>query len=490
MSKIIKKYFWNFIVICIIVFGIILRLKGLILNPSMWHDECALAWNVRFKSFTELFGILRFMQMGPPMFLVSSKVFINIFGYSEIVYRLVPFISGSASIVLFYFLSKKCFQTKLAIIMALILFSINVPLINYSFEFKPYEIDVFLTILSFLIFINLYKRFGETKVIELILYAAYFVICPWFSIVSVFTVAGGFLSLIIRNFRTNFKNIFLFLLPVAVSYLIFLKNYVITNYNDSTGKSMLSYWASGFLNRDFSNFLSLIIENIKYLFYPAQFVLLILILIASGVILFFKEKINNFIEVFAYSFLFIMIFAYFHIYPFQGRLTLYLMPIIIILIVKSLDYVHYSKKMRSVLILALFLPLLISQLSNAVYFIKTKTVSRHEFPRESMQFMVNNLKKDDIIFVNGASNTEFAFYSPYYNIPNKVYHAGNDVEFNNNYIKFLRSLPKNKYYWFYMPYDSSHFPINAKLSNWLKDNCKVLSFYKLEKSYLIYVYLQ
>lgn len=490
MNTTFKKYFWNFFIIGIIVFGILLRLKGLILNPSMWHDECALAWNVRFKSFPELFGILRFMQMGPPMFLASSKVFINIFGYSEIVYRLLPFLAGSASIISFYFLLKQCLNSKLAIAASLILFSANMPLINYSFEFKPYELDVFLTILSLLIFIHLSKYLNEIRLKEYILYSLYFIACPWFSIVSVFTIAGGFLSLIFRNFRSNIKNIFFLLLPISVSYFVYLKTYVISNYTDSTGKNMLSYWQTGFLNHDLSNFFFLIVEGIKYLFYPAHFALFIIILIVLGIFIFLKENTNNFLEVSAYSFFIILIFAYFNVYPFQGRLIIYIMPIILILITKPLDCVCYTKKWLSVLILALFLPILTSQLSNAAYFIKSKSFSRHEYPREAMQLMVNNLKSNDIIFVNGASNTEFAFYSPYFNIPNKVFHAGNDVKFDKNYINFLNSLPKNKHYWFYMPYDSSHYPINDKITEWLQSNSKVISFYKFEKSYLLYVFIK
>ena len=70
MIEVIKKNIYWILLGFIIFLGLILRLKGLISNPSMWHDECALAWNILEKSYGELFEKLRFLQVAPPMFLV------------------------------------------------------------------------------------------------------------------------------------------------------------------------------------------------------------------------------------------------------------------------------------------------------------------------------------------------------------------------------------------------------------------------------------
>ena len=108
ISNLKKNIYW--ILLSFVVFlGFVLRLKGLTANPSMWHDECALAWNSLEKNYVELFGKLRFLQVAPPMFLIVSKLLASIFHVKnhifacDFVLRLIPFFFGSLSIVMFYF---------------------------------------------------------------------------------------------------------------------------------------------------------------------------------------------------------------------------------------------------------------------------------------------------------------------------------------------------------------------------------------------------
>ena len=155
MKKLIIKYLFNFTIISIILIGFFLRLKGLLINPSMWHDECGLAFNILDKNYSDFFGILRFHQTAPPLFMLSTKFIVNLFntsnsfGTCDLVLRLIPFISGVLSIGIFYLICKEVFKTKTSIALATLLFATNNELINYSFEFKPYCTDMFIILLFY-----------------------------------------------------------------------------------------------------------------------------------------------------------------------------------------------------------------------------------------------------------------------------------------------------------------------------------------------------
>src|SRR5574344_1415267 len=144
----------NFILFLLVLTGIFLRTKCYIANPSLWHDECSLAWNVRFKSYMDLFENLRFFQIAPPMFLVSAKALLDVCRLGNNVLSVdlaiiaIPFASGLLSILAFYFVSMEVFQTKMAQIGAMILFVTNFELINYSCQFKQYSTDVLLVLLT------------------------------------------------------------------------------------------------------------------------------------------------------------------------------------------------------------------------------------------------------------------------------------------------------------------------------------------------------
>jgi len=151
-----------YILLCLVLtLGFILRLKGLLSNPSFWHDESALAWNVLNKSYVELFDKLRFLQIAPPFFLIITKFLVfltdsyNHVYRCDMVLRILPFIFGNLSIIMFYILCKKVYQSKWTNLAAVAFVALNPTLINYSFEFKPYSTDVFCCLLVIYIFMSI-----------------------------------------------------------------------------------------------------------------------------------------------------------------------------------------------------------------------------------------------------------------------------------------------------------------------------------------------
>ncbi|MDD3437408.1 MAG: glycosyltransferase family 39 protein [Candidatus Gastranaerophilales bacterium] len=497
-----KKYF--FVLLIIVLFGFFLRLKGYLINPSFWHDECGLAWNIKFKTYPELFGILNFLQVTPPLFLVLTKLLTKLFGFSELVFRLIPLVSGCSSIIAFYFLAKKVLNKNLNILLAVFFFAINSNLINYSFEFKPYSLDVLLTILCLLLFINLdINKLSRKKVL---FYGILLAILPWFSFVSVFIIAGGLLFKVIRvgNDRGKingkwkmengklpihlfpFRNFLALSIPLIISLLIYVKFYVIANY---TGTTMPQGWQNYFIN-NIGQFLELLIGNIKYLFSPVKFVLFTLIFMLWGLVLLLKEK-SRFLFISLTSFLLLILASCLHLYPFGERLVLFLIPIFLLLMFKPLDLISLNNKLKSGFIILLFFLTFYPQFIQTKDFLIFKQVDREEYAREMMDFMMKKIEPNDIIFVNSPSEPEFAYYYSFYSKKNQIIQENFENLKKLNYLKKLNGL-KSGYYWFYLPIDYLNIPVFPWIEGWAKDK-NIIFYQKTGKKYhglLMYVQIK
>lgn len=478
-----KNILYYLVLSIIIALGIGLRLKGYLINPSFWHDECGLAWNIKFKSYHELFGILRFLQVTPPLFSITTKLLTNIFGYSEKVFRLIPFLTGCLSAIAFYFLCAKFFTKKVSILTAVLLFAINSRLINFSFEFKPYGVDAFFTIVVLLFFVNLDIEKLNSK--KAFIYGILLALIPWFSFVSVFAIAGGGLNLFISALKRKDKKLLFiissFLLPLLISALFYLKVFLFNNY---TGTSMATDWQNYFVTLNPLKFLNLMSESFRYLFFPIEDVLFTLILFFAGFFLFIKEKSKK-SDLLLITFVLFLIASFFHIYPFSNRIILFLTPLYLLFMLKPLDLVSFNKRQaKSLLILVFVLITFYPQFTWINYFVTTnKKLCKGEYPREMMEFMVKNLKKDDIIFVSNLSNTEFDYYSSFYEINNKVI---NEPQISNR-IDVLNSIEKDKYCWFFLTFANSESVIN-----WINKNAKIIKELHAPglNDYLIYVYIK
>lgn len=474
-----KKYWFGFLIGFIILFGIFLRTKGLLSNPSFWHDECALAWNIKFKSTLGLFGHLRFLQVAPPFFLISAKLLTKIFGFSEITFRFVPYCFGCLSVIAFYFLATKALNKNFSVLCAVFLFAINQNLINYSFEFKPYGIDAFFAIICLLFFINLNLNKLNPK--KALFYGLLLAMLPWFSFVSTFFLAGGFLYLFFKNVKENWEKKLTLSLPLFLSGLIYLNVYLIASY---TGTSMVKAWQSFFVPANPILFCILFVKNLYYLFVPVQYLLFLFVLLLWGSVIFIKEK-SKFFTISALCFAIFLAVSFLHIYPFAERLVVFLIPIFLLLIVKPLDLISSKKLFMSAFIVVLVLTTFFPALIQASNFVKTKTIDRGECPREMMEFVSKTIKPKDIIFVTTSSDTEFAYYSSFYKIKNEVIQERIKFPTKENYTAFLNTLKPGKY-WFYLPCDNHDIPLDPWIITWAK-NYKILYSYKNKLSVLLYV---
>ena len=98
------------------------------------------------RSYAGLTSPLDYNQGAPIGFLLLVKASTELFGRSEYALRLVPFIFGIVSVLLFYRVARD-FIVPSAVPLAVALFAILPPLVYYSSEVKQYSGDVMATLL-------------------------------------------------------------------------------------------------------------------------------------------------------------------------------------------------------------------------------------------------------------------------------------------------------------------------------------------------------
>ena len=143
------------------------------------------------------------------------------------------------------------------------LFCLNPVLINYSFEFKPYILDVFCALSALWIFLNTDFQTNSAK--KVLVYGCLLAILPWFSFMSTMVIFAGFMALSFK--RENPKNFFLMFLPIFLSAFLYLKLYVLNAYGQSSA-GMIGFWQNEFQK---ILWLKIALVSLLFVFAPISF---------------------------------------------------------------------------------------------------------------------------------------------------------------------------------------------------------------------------
>lgn len=112
---------------------------------SLWIDEARLAINILSRTYGGLAQPLDYDQAAPVVFLWLEKCLSELFGASEPVLRLLPFMAGVLGFVLTYPLARRFVSSRSALL-ALAMSATGPFLIYYANEVKPYGLDMLVAI--------------------------------------------------------------------------------------------------------------------------------------------------------------------------------------------------------------------------------------------------------------------------------------------------------------------------------------------------------
>jgi hypothetical protein len=353
------------ILIVIALIGIILRIGLYLINTDCYLDEYLLAHT--FFTHHNIFAFnIGTGQKAPIIYLLITKINILLFGTSERAFRLCSILSGILSIPLFHIIVSKIFKKRQTIILSELLFAINPYLIFFSNTIKQYSFEALITliILYFLLNINIFSCKKNTFIYFLFV----IVLCGFSSFPFHFIIWAFIFSTLIFNFKgTNINRIIMITGSACISSIYCFLNYLTEHsawFVDYWQEMTLNDFGVGFLNPNFlffymfnyHNFMCIFLNSLingAYIFgeeiETTKFqIITLFILTGIGLILLIKENYKR------YSFiLFTILLGYIgslaRIYPFTERLTVYIIPIYIILLAKPCEYIRFNIYGKSII---------------------------------------------------------------------------------------------------------------------------------------------
>ncbi|MCZ6792132.1 MAG: glycosyltransferase family 39 protein [Planctomycetota bacterium] len=140
-----------------LVLGLAARAVRYFLVFPLWEDECFLLVNLLDRGYLEMAEALRLHQVAPIFFLWGELGVVDLLGFSELSVRLLPFVSGVASLFLFRHLAGRLLGGG-ALVLAVAVFAVAYPGIRYAAEAKPYGTDLLASLVLLVLFVEWWRR--------------------------------------------------------------------------------------------------------------------------------------------------------------------------------------------------------------------------------------------------------------------------------------------------------------------------------------------
>ena len=434
----------------IISLGVILRLVQYLFNRSLWLDESFLALNIIDRSFLELLQPLDYGQVAPIGFLILEKIAVQIFNSSEYALRLFPFLSGIASMFLFYGVAKRFIKSE-AVPIALSLFAISEPLIYYSSEVKQYSSDVFIVLLIlYFVARNIHSKRLTTS--NIIVFGVLGATVIWFSHPSVFILAGVGVSLALFSFvKKEWGRIARLSISYSFWALSFTLCYLVSFRDQSNNKHMLHAWSASFMPFPPSSYgdIRWFVDAFFGIFnFPVGLSLsgiAALAFLVGSVAVFLQKKEQFFILILPIPL--VLLASGLHKFPFNGRLLLFLVPCLLLFIAEGVEQIRDKTKHNSAIIGIALICLLFLEpsLSASYHLIRPRT---KEEIKPVISYIRDHEQSGDVLYLSMASRIAYRYYSKRLNVNINNYIVGLKPKENwVDHINHLNKLRGNKRVW-------------------------------------------
>ena len=165
-SKFLKIKYLGFGVILLIIFSIGSQIYSIINQKGFWLDEWFILYNLKFKSYPELFNNLFYSQQFPRVYLSMVKFITELFNYNYFAIRIIPFLFQVINILLVYFfISKIVFPSnKLKALLFVLFFLAFHTTFFYFSQLKAYTADMFFNLMSIWYFYFLSKNYKKLSI--------------------------------------------------------------------------------------------------------------------------------------------------------------------------------------------------------------------------------------------------------------------------------------------------------------------------------------
>lgn len=345
---------WRNLAFVLLGAGIFLRLFHFFHNRSLWMDEMFLSMSFLKMNFWELATLpLEYQQKAPLGYLWLVKLSVVLFGTGDMAMRLIPLLCGIAA--LFFFIPvARYFLKPLGVAAAVGIMALSPHLVYHSVEAKQYSAELLCTVLALYLYTRFHKR---TDYRSLFLWGFWGALVIWFSFSSIFVLSGiaGGVSLYFL-IKRNWKSFALYLVPFSLWMFSFAVNYFIfTSKHADSGWLVLWFkHRGGFMPSDLTGSIGWLIKKQFHVFdFPmglswfslpdryagnsvlqaiTRMTIVHLSLFLVGLAYLFKKNLEAFF-VLTFPLLLHLLATVLLIYPFYERLTVYLAPLLILMVV-------------------------------------------------------------------------------------------------------------------------------------------------------------
>lgn len=413
--------------------GLTLRLRQYLVNRSLWLDEAMLANNILARDVVGLFRPLDDDQGAPIGFLLLQKLVTSTLGDSEYALRLIPFLAGCLALVLMFLLTKKI-SSAFAGNLALAFFVFSPSLIYYSSEVKQYSSDVAIALALTLLFLQLERTAFRRNAAVLLAFAG--ALALWISHPALFVVAALGLVLFIQAARQRDRRRIASLLLIALVWWLSLGALYLVNLRQlSTHAFFLDYWRDGFMPRGFSAFgwlvdllrapfTDLLGLQLPYLVSGPFFLV--------GMIALTRRRPH--LGLFLLLIFFLTLLASFlTLYPFAGRMILFLAPILCLLLAEGAEAVSSLFFSRPAWLWWIIRFALAGAFIFAPFSLACETFTApkmREHIRPAMEYLREHHRDGDLVYLYYWAEHAVRFYAPKYGFEMSDFIIGADHHSN------------------------------------------------------------
>jgi hypothetical protein len=444
----------NIAVVIIFLTGFVLRLRQYLTGRSLWADEAMLALNIVDRSWVGLLKPLDYDQGAPIGFILVEKILNRLLGRNEFALRLFPLLVGLASLWMFYLLLRH-FTSGPGLLIPLALFALNPRLIYYSSEVKQYIVDVAATITLLLIAARLFDHSSQKRLGGLAIAG---ILALWFSHPSLFLLAGiGFTLFISRLQKRDLTGLRL-IMGMGILWLANVELLYFLTLGNLRGNSfMREYWQDAFAPMppwaDWNWYLTSFARNMDTHFAVTHAPWLAFAMMLAGWLIIFKHNRSS--GIMLAGILFVTLLASsLGLYPSLERMTLFLIPIGMLLIGKMLEAIHQRLHAHPLV----SIPLLLTACAFLFYGALPRTFEQFVSPkyfehiRPAMDYLQEAWQAGDAIFLSNGAVPAFEYYAPIYGLENAPYTSGGRDDYKNPdvILERLEPLKGNRRVWIMM----------------------------------------
>ncbi len=446
--------------------GIVLRLYFFSLGRSLWFDEAMLALNIVDRSWGDLFKPLDFNQAAPVGFLLLQKIVVRVLGGSDYALRIIPLLAGVISVPLMGAVAR-AYLGKQHVLVPLALFALSPRLIYYAGEVKQYSTDVLAALALLGVGALCSHARGNPRSLALLGGAGSLFMC--ISHPALFLFAGLLLSLGISFAAQKNKPALIGLAGAAgAGMCVFAVLYWINLRHAEANKALTAYWAGKFaplppwdhLEWYLGAVLNMLRDPAKM---DASLAVALLALVGAVSLVFRKPVFAIMLQA---PFLLTLAASAVNRYPFSGRLILFLMPMLFLLIAEGMRAISARLSMLHARLGLLFYAAAVGYVLFRpldIVWTELKNPSMGEHIKPLLATLSEQKHPDDIVYIYYGARFAFKFYQTKYGLEGCAYvHGAASRENPEKYIEDVEQLRGNRRVWFVFSHNCDWCVVNEE----------------------------